>query len=64
MARACKAVDQADLFGGISKLVGPGVSVAGLPTLPLRLMIGLRHLKLGFIGSEEGFIECLAATLI
>jgi IS5 family transposase len=37
--RAGKVIDEADLFGGISKLVGAGVSPAGRPRLPLRLMI-------------------------
>ena len=43
--RASKVIDEADLFGDISKLAGVGVSPAGRPRLPLRLMISLLYLK-------------------
>ena len=52
--RAGKVLDEADLFGGISKVVGAGVSPAGRPRLPLRLMISLLYLKHAFNESDEG----------
>jgi len=42
--RAGKVIDEADLFGGISKLVGASVSPAGRPRLPLGLVeVGLEN---------------------
>jgi len=60
--RAGKVIDEADLFGGISKLVGAGVSPAGRPRLPLRLMISLLYLKHAFNESDEGVVERWAET--
>ena len=60
--RAGKVLDEADLFGGISKLVGAGVSPAGRPRLPLRLMISLLYLKHAFNESDEGVVERWAET--
>ncbi|NDD14911.1 MAG: IS5/IS1182 family transposase, partial [Betaproteobacteria bacterium] len=54
--RAGKVIDEADLFGGISKVVGAGVSPAGRPRLPLRLMISLLYLKHAFNESDEGVV--------
>jgi len=55
--RAGKVIDEADLFGGISKVVGAGVSPAGRPRLPLRLMISLLYLKHAFNDCDEGVVE-------
>jgi len=60
--RAGKVLDEADLFGGISKVVGAGVSPAGRPRLPLRLMISLLYLKHAFNESDEGVVERWAET--
>ena len=60
--RAGKVLDEADLFGGISKVVGAGVSPAGRPRLPLRLMISLLYLKHAFNESDEGVIERWSET--
>jgi IS5 family transposase len=60
--RAGKVIDEADLFGGISKLIGAGVSPAGRPRLPLRLMISLLYLKHAFNESDEGVVERWAET--
>ena len=55
--RSGKNIEDVDLFGGVSKVVGAGVSPAGRPRLPLRLMISLLYLKHAFNESDEGVIE-------
>jgi IS5 family transposase len=55
-------MDEAGLFGGILKVVGAGVSPAGGPRLPLRLMISLLYLKHAFNESDEGVVERWAET--
>ena len=44
-ARAGKRIDDVDLFGSTSTLVGGGISNAGRPRMPLRLMVSLLYLK-------------------
>jgi IS5 family transposase len=46
-----------DLFGPSTQLVGAGVSKAGRPRLPMRLMISLLYLKHAFDESDEGVGE-------
>lgn len=60
--RAGKRLEDVDLFGGVSKVVGAGVSPAGRPRLPLRLMISLLYLKHAFNESDEGVVERWAET--
>ena len=60
--RSGKNIEDVDLFGGVSKVVGAGVSPAGRPRLPLRLMISLLYLKHAFNESDEGVVERWAET--
>ncbi|MCG1041209.1 transposase, partial [Mycetohabitans sp. B8] len=46
-----------DLFGMAPKLAGAGVSVAGRPRLPIRLMVGLLYLKHAYNESDESVCE-------
>ena len=52
--REGKRVECMDLFGPSTQLVGAGVSKAGRPRLPMRLMISLLYLKHAFDESDEG----------
>jgi hypothetical protein len=61
--RAGKNISDVDLFGGVARVVGSGVSPAGRPRLPLRLMISLLYLKPAFNESDEGVVERWAETL-
>lgn len=60
--RSGKAMVDVDLFGSTASLVGAGVSKAGRPRLPLRLMISLLYLKHAFNESDEGVVERWAET--
>ncbi len=60
--RSGKKIEEHDLFGPISSVVGAGVSAAGRPRLPLRLMISLLYLKHAFKESDEGVVERWAET--
>jgi IS5 family transposase len=55
--REGKRVEGMDLFGPSTQLVGAGVSKAGRPRLPMRLMISVLYLKHGFNKSDEGLVE-------
>ena len=55
--RAGKAADGLDLFGPSLQLVGTGVSAAGRPRLPIRLMAALLYLKHAFGLSDEELVE-------
>ena len=46
-----------DLFGPTLQLVGAGVSAAGRPRLPIRLMISLLYLKHAYNESDESVVE-------
>lgn len=48
--RSGKTMVDVDLFGSTASLVGAGVTKAGRPRLPLRLMISLLYLKHAFNG--------------
>jgi len=56
-ARAGKRIDDVDLFGSTSTLVGGGISNAGRPRMPLRLMVSLLYLKHAYNESDEGAVE-------
>lgn len=54
--RAGRLVEGADLFGPTVQLAGAGVSNAGRPRLPLRLMVSLLYLKHSFNLSDEELV--------
>ncbi len=58
--RAGVATDAIDLFGPAPKLAGAGVSTAGRPRLPIRLMAGLLYLKHAYNLSDEAVCELWA----
>ena len=51
--RAGQSLDGADLFGPTAVVVGGGISTAGRPKLPIRLMASLVYLKNAFNLSDE-----------
>ncbi|KAF7956361.1 hypothetical protein AWV80_38350 [Cupriavidus sp. UYMU48A] len=51
------AVMGEDLFGPTLAVAGAGVSAAGRPRLPIRLMVGLLYLKHAFNESDESVCE-------
>ncbi len=55
--RKGRLVEGADLFGSTAQLVGAGVSNAGRPRLPIRLMVSLLYLKHAFDLSDEELVE-------
>lgn len=54
--RAGRSVVDADLFGPSSQLVSAGVSNAGRPRLPIRLMAALLYLKHAYNESDESVV--------
>ena len=52
-----RLVQDADLFGSTAQLAGAGLSNAGRPRLPLRLMVALLYLKHAFNLSDEELCE-------
>lgn len=57
-----KSVQDIGLFGAQTTRVGGGVSNAGRPRLPIRLMVSLLDLKHAFNESDEGVVERWAET--
>lgn len=55
--RAGCSVEGMDLFGPTVALAGAGVSPAGRPRLPIRLMVALLYLKHAYGLSDDGVIE-------
>ena len=55
--RSGRLVQDADLFGATAQLAGAGLSNAGRPRLPLRLMVALLYLKHAFNLSDEELCE-------
>jgi IS5 family transposase len=55
--RAGRVVEGADLFGPTAELSAAGVSAAGRPRLPIRLMASLLYLKHAFNLSDEELVE-------
>ncbi|KVW64631.1 hypothetical protein WK99_32890 [Burkholderia ubonensis] len=55
--RAGVVTEAIDLFGVAPKLAGAGVSTAGRPRLPIRLMAGLLYLKHAYDLSDEAVCE-------
>ena len=60
--KAGKKVEDIGLFGPEVKVVGGGISKAGHPRLPLRLMVSLLYLKHAFDESDEGVCERWSET--
>ena len=60
--RSGKKIEDEDLFGPVSGVVGGGVSPAGRPRVPLRLMISLLYLKHAYNESDEGVVERWSET--
>jgi IS5 family transposase len=56
-ARAGKTLLDADLFGSTVSVSGAGVSKAGRPRLPMRLVASLLYLKHAFNEGGEGVVE-------
>jgi len=54
--RQGQVVPGSDLFGGTLELAGAGVSAAGRPRLPIRLMVALLYLKHAFNLSDEELV--------
>ena len=54
--RAGKAIAGNDLFGTTLEIAGAGVSAAGRPRLPIRLMAALLYLKHAFNLSDEELV--------
>ncbi len=61
-ARVGKSIKDVDLFGPVTQHVGSGISKAGRPRLPFRLMISLLYLKYAFNESDEGVVDRWAET--
>jgi IS5 family transposase len=55
--RAGKKIEDSDLFGTTEVIAGAGVSKAGRPRLPTRLMVSLLYLKHAFNESYEDLIQ-------
>ncbi|WP_158271663.1 transposase [Limnohabitans sp. 2KL-1] len=55
--KAGKKIEDQDLFGPVSAVACGGVSNAGQPRLPTRLMVALLYLKHAFNGSYEDVIQ-------
>ena len=55
--RKGRSVEGADMFGPTLSVSGAGVSAAGRPRLPIRLMVSLLYLKHAFNQSDESVVE-------
>ena len=55
--RAGKKIEDSDLFGATEVMAGAGLSKAGRPRLPTRLMVALLYLKHAFNESDEDLIQ-------
>ena len=56
-AHASKWRDDADMFGPTQVVIAGGVSRAGRPRLPIRLMVSLLYLKHAFNESDESLVQ-------
>jgi transposase, IS5 family len=55
--RASTSVEDSDLCGTVSGVIGGGISSAGCPRAPLRLIVSLLYLKHAFSECDEGEVE-------
>lgn len=62
--REGRVVTGEDLFGPTLELAGAGVSAAGRPRLPIRLMASLLYLKHAFNLSDEELVERWAENVV
>jgi IS5 family transposase len=60
--KAGKPVDDIGLFGPTVQVVSGGISNAGRPRLPIRLMVSLLYLKHAYDESDEGLCERWSET--
>ena len=60
--KAGKSLQDIGLFGAQTLRVGGGVTNAGRPRLPIRLMVSLLYLRHAFNESDEGVVERWAET--
>ena len=63
-ARQGRGVAGEDLFGPCLQVAGAGVSVAGRPRLPIRLMASLPYLKHAYKLSDEQLVERWAENVV
>jgi IS5 family transposase len=63
-ARSGRAVAQDDLFGPSVQIAGAGVSAAGRPRLPIRLMASLLYLKHAYKLSDEELVDRWAENVV
>ena len=63
-SRAGRAIGGADLFGPTVQVAGAGVSAAGRPRLPIRLMVSLLYLKHAYGLSDEAVVERWAENVV
>lgn len=59
-----RMVEGADMFGPTVAVAGAGISSAGRPRLPIRLMVALLCLKLAYNESEKPLVERWAQGLL
>ena len=59
-----KVIADDDLFGDIVEMAGSGLSAAGRPRLPIRLMSALLYLKHAFNLSDEELVERWAENVV
>lgn len=57
-------IEQDDLFGTTLEIAGGGISAAGRPRLPIRLMSALLYLKHAFNLSDEELVERWAENVV
>jgi len=62
--REGQVVEDEDLFGPNLQVVGAGISAAGRPRLPIRLMVSLLYLKHAFDLSDEEVVERWAENVV
>lgn len=63
-ARPVQRVAGVDLAGAFEGEFGSGISPAGRPRLPVRLMLSLLYLKHGFNLSDEELVERWAENVV
>ena len=62
--RTGRKLEGADLFGPTLQVAGAGVSNAGRPRLPIRLMVSLLYLMHAFNESDESLVECWSENVV
>ena len=57
-----RSIQEVGLFGSQTVVLGAGLSNAGRPRLPFRLMVSLLYLKHSYNESDEGLVERWSET--